>query len=91
MALLLWPEPFLMLVQAVGAQHLPDARRLGWHGVELGTAIAGLLIYLGRAGLVDLYTPDAVVAAVALAFAARRSGPAGHKAPRVSGWPPPPG
>jgi len=58
-----------LVAQAVGARRLADARRLGWHGVELGIAIAAvasLVVFLVRPGLVNLYTADGAVAAIAL-------------------------
>ncbi len=58
-----------LVAQRVGAGDLPDARRLGWHALQIGTATSALLalaVYLGREGVVALYTRDAAVAAAAL-------------------------
>lgn len=58
-----------LVAQRIGAGDLADARRLGWHGLALGALLAvglGLLVYLGRAALIGLYTGDAAVAAIAL-------------------------
>lgn len=57
-----------LVAQRIGAQDLPDARRLGWHGLQTGTTLAaviGLAVYLGREAIVGWYTADPrVVAAV---------------------------
>jgi len=58
-----------LVAQAIGAERLHDARRLGLHGLQvtLGMAVViGTAVYLGRAAIVRLYTADAAVAAVAL-------------------------
>lgn len=58
-----------LVAQRIGAGDLPDARRLGWHSLGLGTLLAmalGSVVYLGRAALIGLYTDDAAVAAAAL-------------------------
>lgn len=58
-----------LVAQRVGARDLPDARRLGWHGLQLGTALAlamGLAMLLARGPVVGLYTGEAAVAAAAL-------------------------
>ncbi len=58
-----------LVAQRIGAGDLPDARRLGWHGMLLGGLLAGALglaVYAGRAPLVGLYTGEAEVAAAAL-------------------------
>ena len=58
-----------LVAQRVGAGDLPDARRLGWHALQIGTATSALLalaVYLGRESVVGLYTRDAAVAAAAL-------------------------
>jgi MATE family multidrug resistance protein len=62
-----------LVAQHVGAAELPLARRVGWHGVELGLLIACVLVgvvYLLREPLIGLYTRDAAVAAVALSLLA---------------------
>lgn len=58
-----------LVAQRLGAGDMRDARRLGWHGVELGLAIAtamGAGAYLGRESLLRAYTQDAVILAAAL-------------------------
>jgi len=58
-----------LVAQRVGAQDLPDARRLGWHGLELGVAIAALMggaVYLLREQILGLYTRDPVIIGAAL-------------------------
>lgn len=58
-----------LVAQRIGARDHADARRLGWHGLGLGTGIATLmagLLYLAREPAVSLYTRDALVAAAAL-------------------------
>ncbi|WP_374563050.1 MATE family efflux transporter [Ideonella sp.] len=58
-----------LVAQRIGAGDLADARRLGWHGIALGAALAtalGLLIYLTSQQVIALYTTDAAVAAAAL-------------------------
>ncbi len=62
-----------LVAQHVGAAELPAARRVGWHGVELGLLTATALgggVYLLRKPLIALYTHDATVAAVALSLLA---------------------
>ncbi len=58
-----------LVAQRVGARDLPDARRIGWHGVLIGVAIAlvmaGLLFML-RERIVGWYTQDPLVIAAAL-------------------------
>src|SRR5574337_1561833 len=58
-----------LVAQAIGAGALGDARRLGWHGLQLALALAlalGASVYFGRAQVVGLYTGDAAIAAAAL-------------------------
>ena len=62
-----------LVAQHVGARELSQARRLGWHGLALGIALAivcGVAAVLARGPLVALYTHDAAVAAVATAIVA---------------------
>ncbi|MEO8297479.1 MAG: MATE family efflux transporter [Burkholderiales bacterium] len=59
----------VLVAQAIGAGRLMDARRLGWHGLELGVVLAaamGLIVWLASGPLIGLYTPDPQVAMVAL-------------------------
>src|SRR5574343_663861 len=63
------------MCQRVGAGDLTDARRLGWHALQIGTATSALLalaVYLGREGVVALYTADAAVAVAAFVLRAWR-------------------
>jgi MATE family multidrug resistance protein len=58
-----------LVAQRIGALDLADARRLGWHGLAVGTAIAAVLggaVFLGRETVVALYARDAAVVAAAL-------------------------
>ena len=58
-----------LVAQQVGAGAPGSARRLGWHGLQLGVLIAaslGALVYLLREAIVTLYTHDPAVIAAAL-------------------------
>ena len=58
-----------LVAQRVGADDLADARRLGWHGLELGVLIAALMgsaVYLLREWILGLYTRDAIIVGAAL-------------------------
>jgi multidrug resistance protein, MATE family len=58
-----------LVAQRVGAGDGADARRIGWHGVQIGTAIAlalGGVVFMGREAIVGLYTSDPRVVAAAL-------------------------
>jgi multidrug resistance protein, MATE family len=58
-----------LVAQRVGARDIAAARRIGWHGLQIGVCLAalvGVLIYLLRHGVVRLYTGDAAVIAAAL-------------------------
>ena len=58
-----------LVAQRLGASDGRDARRLGWHGMQLGVAIAaamGAAAYLAREPLLAIYTRDRAVIAVAL-------------------------
>ncbi len=58
-----------LVAQRVGARDQPDAQRLAQHGIALGLGVAcaaGGLIYLGREGVVRLYTQEAAVVAATL-------------------------
>lgn len=62
-----------LVAQRIGARDLDDARRLGWHGLLLGTGaalVAGGAIFALRGPIVALYTGDAQVAAAALPLVA---------------------
>ena len=58
-----------LVAQRLGANDGRDARRLGWHALELGLAIAALMggaVFLAREPLLGIYTHDAAVVAAAL-------------------------
>ena len=58
-----------LVAQRLGANDARDARRIGWHGVELGVVIAALVgggVYLAREPLLALYTEDRAIVAAAL-------------------------
>jgi MATE family multidrug resistance protein len=58
-----------LVAQHVGARDWAGARRIGWHALEIGVAIAaamGAAVYLLREPLVRLYTRDAVIVGAAL-------------------------
>ncbi|HEV7912438.1 MAG TPA: MATE family efflux transporter [Albitalea sp.] len=58
-----------LVAQRVGADDLRDARRIGWHGLQLGVLIAaamGATVYLTREGLMHAYTHDEVIIAAAM-------------------------
>lgn len=58
-----------LVAQRVGADDLRDARRLGWHGVQYGCAVAavlGALVFAFRERIVGLYTDDVAVIGAAL-------------------------
>ena len=58
-----------LVAQRIGARDVADARRLARHGIGFGVAVAtvvGSLVFVGRDGLVRLYTGDAGVIAATL-------------------------
>jgi MATE family multidrug resistance protein len=58
-----------LVSQRVGARDPQDARRLGWHGMQFGVAIAAVMavgLWWGRDIVAGLYTGDAAVLAVAV-------------------------
>ncbi|ARN22453.1 MATE family efflux transporter [Piscinibacter gummiphilus] len=58
-----------LVAQRIGAADMPDARRLGWHGLQIALLVAALLgsgVYLAREGVLGLYTSDAAIIAAAL-------------------------
>jgi multidrug resistance protein, MATE family len=62
-----------LVAQRIGAADLADARRLGWHGLLGGLALASLLgaaVFGGRQHLVAWYTADTAVQAVTLSLLA---------------------
>ncbi len=62
-----------LVAQRIGAGDPADARRLGWHGLALGCAIAAVLgaaVYVLRAPVLGLYSQDTAVLAAALPLVA---------------------
>ncbi|WP_418315938.1 MATE family efflux transporter [Piscinibacter sakaiensis] len=58
-----------LVAQRIGAADLVTARRVGWHGLQIGLASAGLMgaaVFFGREGIVRLYTDNPTVIAAAL-------------------------
>ncbi|MBC7955435.1 MAG: MATE family efflux transporter [Cytophagales bacterium] len=58
-----------LVAQAIGANAPADARRLGWHGLQIGTLIAALLgttVYLTRESVLGAYTSNPVIIAAAM-------------------------
>jgi MATE family multidrug resistance protein len=58
-----------LVAQRIGARDLPDARRLGWHGLALAGLVAAAMgggLWLARGPVLRLYTQDAAVLAAAL-------------------------
>lgn len=58
-----------LVAQRVGAHDLAEARRLGWHGVEIGVGIAailGALVYLLREPVLHVYTDNPTIIAATL-------------------------
>ena len=58
-----------LVAQRIGARDLRAARRIGWHGLQIGMCLAaalGALVYALRHSVLRLYTDDAAVIAAAL-------------------------
>jgi len=58
-----------LVAQRIGADDRRDARRIGWHGLQMGVFIAvvmGGAVYLSRESLLQAYTHDAVIIAAAM-------------------------
>jgi multidrug resistance protein, MATE family len=58
-----------LVAQSIGAGQRRDARRLGWHGLVLGCAVAALMgaaVLALREPVLGLYTSNAVVVAAAM-------------------------
>ena len=58
-----------LVAQSIGAAQLPDARRIGWHGMQCAAGVAlvlGTLVVFAREGIVRLYTDNEVIVAAAL-------------------------
>ena len=62
-----------LVAQRIGAGDARDARRLGWHGLVLGCALATVMggtVYVFREPVLGLYSQDAAVLAAALPLVA---------------------
>jgi multidrug resistance protein, MATE family len=58
-----------LVAQSIGAGQARDARRLGWHGLTIGLAVAsvmGLLVFVAREPVLGLYTRNAAVVQAAM-------------------------
>ena len=58
-----------LVAQRIGAGDIADARRLCWHGLQLGVGLAALVgaaVFLGRQQVLQLYTSNPAVVAAAL-------------------------
>lgn len=69
MPLALSSATMTLVAQRIGARDPQDARRLGWHGMQLGVLLSAglaLVLWVARAPLARLYTGDAAVLAVAV-------------------------
>lgn len=58
-----------LVAQNIGAKDFTAARRVGWHGLEIGVIAATLLgglAYFGRHQILRVYTGDPLIAAAAL-------------------------
>ncbi|MGD9831827.1 MAG: MATE family efflux transporter [Piscinibacter sp.] len=58
-----------LVAQRIGAGDMDDAHRVGWHGLEIGVAIAALMggfVFLFREAIIGLYSRDAVIVAAAM-------------------------
>lgn len=58
-----------LVAQSIGADQPADARRLGWHGLQLGTMIAavlGCVVFLNRESVLHAYTDNPAIIAAAL-------------------------
>jgi MATE family multidrug resistance protein len=69
MPLALASATMTLVAQRIGARDPRDARRLGWHGLQLGLVLSAAMalgLTLLREPIVRLYTADAAVIAVAV-------------------------
>ena len=58
-----------LVAQRVGANDLAEARRLGWHGVEIGVgtaAVLGALVYFAREPVLHIYTDNPTIIAATM-------------------------
>jgi MATE family multidrug resistance protein len=62
-----------LVAQRIGANELREARRLGWHGLQIGLVLAAAMggaVFVMREPVVLLYTRDAAVVAAAMPLVA---------------------
>lgn len=62
-----------LVAQRIGAGDARDARRLGWHGMQFGTALAALVggaVFVAREPIIGLYTDNPLIVAAALPLVA---------------------
>lgn len=58
-----------LVAQSVGARDFAQARRLGWHGLEIGVALGmvlGAVVYLCRESVLGIYTDNPAIVAAAM-------------------------
>lgn len=58
-----------LVAQRIGAEDLRDARRIGWHGLQIGVGVAAAMgagVYLLREPLLNAYTHDALIIGAAM-------------------------
>jgi MATE family multidrug resistance protein len=58
-----------LVAQRVGARDFAEARRLGWHGVEIGVGLGlvlGALVFFGREWVLGVYTDNPTIIAAAM-------------------------
>jgi multidrug resistance protein, MATE family len=58
-----------LVAQQIGADNLRDARRVGWHGLQIGVGLSALfagLVFFTRESVIGLYTSQTAIAAAAL-------------------------
>lgn len=57
-----------LVAQNLGARQFADARRLGWHGLEIAlilSCLVGITVFLTREWILDFYTNDHIIIAAA--------------------------
>jgi len=58
-----------LVAQRIGAREQAEARRIGWHGLEIGVGLAavlGALVFFGREWVLRAYTDNPVIIAAAM-------------------------
>lgn len=58
-----------LVAQSIGSGERADARRLGWHGLQIGAIVAAILgttVYLTREAVLGAYTSNPVIIAAAM-------------------------